>query len=100
MTNAKPPRRGVPQPLQGGPLRFGPFWLEARLAVGGTAEVYVARPIDPNARPSRLVVKRLLPQFLSDPEGRTMFEREGLLHAAVQHENVVQVFGFGTADEE
>jgi serine/threonine-protein kinase len=68
--------------------------------VGGTAEVYVARPIDPNARPSRLVVKRLLPQFLSDPEGRTMFEREGLLHAAVQHENVVQVFGFGTADEE
>ena len=27
-------------------MKFGPFWLEARLAVGGTAEVYVARPID------------------------------------------------------
>jgi eukaryotic-like serine/threonine-protein kinase len=96
----KPPGRVAARPLSGGPVKFGPFWLEARLAVGGTAEVYVARPIDPNARPSRLVVKRLLPQFLSDPEGRTMFEREGLLHAAVQHENVVQVFGFGTADEE
>ena len=51
MTNAKPPRRGVPQPLQGGPLRFGPFWLEARLAVGGTSEVYLAKPADGGRSP-------------------------------------------------
>jgi eukaryotic-like serine/threonine-protein kinase len=93
------PNRGVPQPLQGGPIRFGPYWLDARLAVGGTAEVYVARPIDPRVEPQRLVVKRLLPHFASDPEGRTMFEREARLHAAVQHENVVTVFGSGTADD-
>jgi serine/threonine-protein kinase len=96
----KPPNQGIARPLSGGPVKFGPFWLEARLAVGGTAEVYVARPIDPGAQPSRLVVKRLLPQFVLDPEGRTMFERESALHAAVQHENVVQVFGFGKADDE
>jgi serine/threonine protein kinase len=95
----KPPGRAA-RPLSGGPVKFGPFWLEARLAVGGTAEVYLARPIDPNAQPSRLVVKRLLPQFVSDPEGRTMFEREGALHAAVHHENVVEVYGFGTAGDE
>jgi hypothetical protein len=76
----KPPGRAAARPLSGGPIKFGPFWLEARLAVGGTAEVYIARPLDPGAKPSRLVVKRLLPQFLSDPEGRTMFEREGALH--------------------
>jgi len=96
----KPPGRPVPRPLSGGPVKFGPFVLEARLAVGGTAEVYIAHPIDPQAQPRRLVVKRLLPQFLSDPEGRTMFEREAALHAAVHDDNVVKVFGSGVVGDE
>jgi eukaryotic-like serine/threonine-protein kinase len=81
-------------------MKFGPFWLEARLAVGGTAEVYVARPIDAQAQPRKLVVKRLLPHFVSDPEGRTMFEREAALHAAVRHDNVVEVYGSGVHGNE
>src|SRR5450755_4232732 len=95
----KPPAR-VARPLSGGPIKFGPFMLEARLAVGGTAEVYIARHLDPAAKQGRMVVKRLLPQYVSDPEGRTMFEREGALHAAVHHENVVEVFGSGMAGDE
>ena len=79
-----PPRRGVPQPLQGGPIRVGPYWLDARLAVGGTAEVYLARPADPRVEPQRLIVKRLLPHFASDPEGRTMFEGR---HASTPRSN-------------
>jgi serine/threonine-protein kinase len=74
--------------------------LEARLAVGGTAEVYVAQPVDPAAQPRKLVVKRLLPHFMLDPEGRTMFQREAALHAAVHHPNVVEVFGSGTVGDE
>jgi serine/threonine-protein kinase len=81
-------------------VRFGPYWLEARLAVGGTAEVYVARPIDASAAPRKLIVKRLLPHFVTDPEGRTMFEREAALHAAVKHENVVAVYGSGVDGDE
>jgi serine/threonine protein kinase len=81
-------------------VRFGPYWLDARLAVGGTAEVYVARPVDASAAPRKLIVKRLLPHFVSDPEGRTMFEREAALHAAVKHENVVEVFGSGLEGDE
>jgi serine/threonine-protein kinase len=101
MTSGENPRgRGVPRPLSGGPIRFGPFLLEARLAVGGTAEVYIAQPIDPAAQPRKLVVKRLLPHFMTDPEGRTMFEREAALHAAVSHPNVVRVFGSGSAGDE
>jgi serine/threonine-protein kinase len=97
--------RGVPRPLSGGPVKFGPYWLDSRLAVGGTAEVYVARPIDAKAaaaagQPMRLIVKRLLPHFVTDPEGRTMFEREAALHAAVHHENVVQVYGSGMDGDE
>ena len=78
------------------PIRFGPFFLDSRIAVGGTAEVYLARPGTPDSGlPDRLVVKRLLPHFASDPEGRTMFEREARLHAAVTHDNVVTVFHAG-----
>jgi eukaryotic-like serine/threonine-protein kinase len=80
----------------GAPQRFGPFYLDARIAVGGTAEVYLARPQQAAPHfPERLVVKRLLPHFAGDAEGRTMFDREARLHAAVHHENVVTVFGAG-----
>ncbi len=79
--------------------RFGPFYLETRLAVGGTAEVYVARLAEPRADlPERLVVKRLLPHMLNEPDARTMFEREARLHAAIHHENVVKVFFSGVEE--
>jgi serine/threonine-protein kinase len=99
MSSEHPPKRGHPQPIVGGPIRFGPYWLDARIAVGGTAEVYLARPMDPNFEPKRLIVKRLLPHFAGDQEGRTMFEREAALHASVTHENVVTVFGSGLSAE-
>jgi serine/threonine-protein kinase len=85
--------------LSGGSARFGPYWLDARVAVGGTAEVYLAHPVDPAVLPRRLIVKRLLPQFVQDPEGRTMFEREATLHTQVHHDNVVTVFGSGVSDD-
>lgn len=77
--------------------------LEARIAVGGTAEVYLASVADPKATPphgafaadGHLIVKRLLPHFLNDPDGRTMFQREADLHTAVRHANVVHVYGSG-----
>ena len=58
--------------------------------------MYLARPQEPGpGLPEKLVVKRLLPHFSNDAEGRTMFEREAQLHAAVTHENVVTVFHAG-----
>lgn len=58
--------------------------------------MYLARPLQPGTNlPDRLVVKRLLPHFAQDPEGRTMFDREARLHAAVTHENVVTVYHAG-----
>jgi len=101
------PKRGVPQPIRGGPIKFGRYLLEARIAVGGTAEVYLARPLPADelghsagghTELPRLIIKRLLPHFLIDPEGRTMFEREAALHTAVHHENVVEVYGSGLSD--
>ena len=44
-----------------GRRRLGPFVLERRIAVGGTAEVYLAHPKVGIAPAPHLVVKRLLP---------------------------------------
>jgi len=106
MTTAKPPRRGVPQPLHGGPQRFGPYLLEARLAAGGSSEVFLARAAvgalgagAAGGPADRLVVKRLLPHLVAEAEGRTLFEREAALHAAVSHPNVVSVYESGVTEQ-
>jgi serine/threonine protein kinase len=81
------------------PISFGPFLLDRRLAVGGSAEVYIARPKMGEHPAPCFIVKRLLMQ-----EGREgayeALEREAELHQAVQHPNVVTVFGAGQVDGE
>jgi serine/threonine protein kinase len=76
------------------PERFGPFVLERRLGSGGAAEVFLARP-SVGVRPApQFVIKRPLP----GTDGQRDFEllsREAELHQAVEHPNVVQVFGAG-----
>src|SRR6186713_3736304 len=77
---------------------FGPFVLERRIAVGGSAEVFLARPKVGVVPAARLVVKRLLPN--ARERGFDLLEREAELHRAVVHPNVVTVFGAGMVGEE
>lgn len=77
---------------------FGPFVLERRIAVGGSAEVFLARPKVGTVPAQRLVVKRLLPS--TRESGFDVLEREAELHRAVAHPNVVTVFGAGMVGEE
>jgi serine/threonine-protein kinase len=79
---------------------FGAFVLEERLAIGGTAEVYVARPVEGNAPAPRLVVKRLLPALRSDPDARSMFGEEAAVHRRFHHPNIVECFGAAEVDGE
>ncbi len=76
------------------PVPFGPFLLERRLAVGGHAEVFIARPKSGERPAPRLVVKRLLPAAREDG-GFEILDQEATLHQAVNHPNVVRVFGAG-----
>lgn len=81
------------------PLPFGPFVLERQIAVGGSAEVYLARPRQGLKPAPQLVIKRL-----SAPRGKTndfeLLNREAELHRAVDHPNVVTVFGAGMVGAE
>lgn len=95
---------------------FGPFVLERRIAVGGNAEVFLARPghdakeqapwlerlLPDDAAdgpPPQLVIKRLLPSLLQAPEVDGL-EREADLHRRIRHPNVVTVYGAGRVGNE
>jgi eukaryotic-like serine/threonine-protein kinase len=78
---------------------FGPFVLERRIAVGGSAEVFLARPKLGTQPAAHLVVKRLLRSVREGGEFDAL-EREAELHRAVKHPNVVDVYGAGMVGEE
>jgi serine/threonine protein kinase len=78
---------------------FGPFVLERRIAIGGSAEVFLARPRQGSKPARELVIKRL-----SRSRGKAhdfeVLSREAELHRAVNHPNVVTVFGAGMVGDE
>jgi serine/threonine-protein kinase len=90
----------VPEDTKGkAPQPFGPFVLERRIAVGGSAEVFLARPKLGTQPAAHLVVKRLLRSVREGGEFDAL-EREAELHRAVRHPNVVDVYGAGMVGDE
>ncbi len=78
--------------------RVGKYQLLRKLAVGGMAEVFLARAEGPMGFQKRLVVKRILPHYVEDPNFVGMFLAEAKLAAELNHPNLVQIFDFGEAD--
>jgi len=64
------------------------------------AEVFVARREGLHGFSKRVALKRILPQFASDPDFVGMFIDEARLAAMLEHPNIVQVFDFGTMGDE
>jgi serine/threonine-protein kinase len=79
--------------------QFGPYRLAHRIAVGGMAEVYRALWPQAAGGDRAVVIKRMLPSLLDDPEQRAMFEREANLGSRIDHANVVGVLDHGTDGE-
>ena len=79
---------------------LGPYRIERRLAAGGMAEVFVARREGLHGFSKRVALKRILPQYASDPDFVWMFIDEARLAAMLEHPNIVQVFDFGTMGED
>lgn len=81
-----------------GPRVFGPFLLERRIALGGSAEVYLARRLDvPDSAP--VIVKRLLPSQRVRGDDDILM-REARLMSLFDHDNIVRVYGAGAIDGE
>jgi tRNA A-37 threonylcarbamoyl transferase component Bud32 len=87
----------APDPGAGG-HRVGRYELIRRLAVGGMAEIYLARVPGLGIAGSEklIVLKRILPQHALDPELLRMFLDEARLSATLSHPHVTEVYDVGT----
>ena len=66
-----------------------------RIAVGGMAEVFLAKAYGAHGFEKTLAIKRILPELARDPEFEDRFIAEAKLAVQLSHTNVVQVFDFG-----
>jgi serine/threonine protein kinase len=75
---------------------FGNYQLIAKLATGGMAEIFLARPT--GAAPGSkdlIVLKRILPHLAEDEHFVTMFRDEADLATQLIHKNICHVYNFG-----
>jgi serine/threonine protein kinase len=79
---------------------FGQYFLLDRIAYGGMAAIYLARPATLAANGRVLVVKRILPHVAEEPEFRKMFRSEIQVCLGFSHLNLVQLYDFGEHDRQ
>jgi serine/threonine protein kinase len=70
-----------------------------RIAVGGMAEVFLAKAYGAHGFEKTLAIKRILPELARDPEFEARFIAEAKVAVRLSHANVVQVFDFGRFGE-
>ncbi len=70
-----------------------------RIAVGGMAEVFLAKAYGAHGFEKTLAIKRILPELARDPEFEERFIAEAKVAVRLSHTNVVQVFDFGRTGE-
>lgn len=74
---------------------FGKYVLLEKLAMGGMAEVYLARSLGAGGVGKFVAIKRILPQFSEQVEFVDMFKDEASIAINLQHSNVVTITEFG-----
>ncbi len=71
------------------------FELLAEIAVGATARIELCRITNGERKKQLVVVKRLLPHIVDDPQFLDMFRDEVWMTAALEHSHIVQVVDWG-----
>ena len=79
-------------------MRIDRYDVLGRLAVGGMAEILLARLLGPNGFERAVVLKRVLPHLANQRSFREMFLDEARVVASIHHPNVVQVQELVSAD--
>lgn len=80
------------------PLPFGKYMLLERIAVGGMAEVWLGRAVEPGRISRLLAIKKLLPSFSEDDEFVEMFMDEAWIAGQLDHPGIVQIGELGRVD--
>jgi serine/threonine-protein kinase len=74
---------------------FGKYILLDKIAMGGMAEVYLARNIGVGGVGKFVAIKRILPQFSEQTEFVDMFKDEAKIAINLSHSNIVSLHEFG-----
>lgn len=78
--------------------KLGKYRLEQKIAVGGMAEIWLARQEGPAGFAKRLVIKRILPHLARDAKFVEMFLDEARVAALLEHPNIVRISDLGQVD--
>ena len=82
------------------PKKFGKYQLLQKIAVGGMAELYRAKVTRAHGFEKLVVIKKILPHLTDQGNLVKAFIDEARLAALLQHENIVQIYDFGSIDGE
>lgn len=90
----------TPGPVSRQFVTIGRYQLLSRLAVGGMAEVYLARQGELSGFKTLVVVKKVLPHLAVKPDFIAMFLDEARIASMLDHPNIVRITEVGRAGDE
>ncbi len=79
---------------------WGKYRIKRFIAKGGMAEVFEAEITGPGTFVKPVCLKRIRPEFMSDPHFLKMFEAEARIAAKLDHGNIVSVFDYDAYEGE
>jgi serine/threonine protein kinase/Flp pilus assembly protein TadD len=82
------------------PEKFGKYQLLQKIAVGGMAELYRSKVTRAHGFEKLVAIKKILPHLTDQGNLVKAFIDEAKLAALLQHENIVQIYDFGSIDDE
>jgi len=77
---------------------FGPYTLLERIAIGGMAEIFLARKDGLNGFFKHFVIKRLHPQYSADKQFVDMLIDEAKVTSRLVHPNIIGIHDLGEMD--
>ena len=79
---------------------IGKYVLLEKLAMGGMAEVFLARALGAGGISKFFAIKRILPQYADSPEFVEMFREEAKIAINLKHSNIVSIHEFGIQEHQ
>jgi len=80
------------------PVQFGKYILLDRIAAGGMAELYRAKITGAKGFEKLIAIKKILPHLNVEDTLISAFIDEAKLAAFLQHQNIVQIYDFGSME--
>ena len=80
------------------PLQFGKYILVEKIAVGGMAELYMAKITGFKGFEKLIAIKKISPHLTAEENLISCFIDEAKLAALLQHQNIVQIYDFGNME--